>query len=67
MKLNLRSLVTKVAAAAALASAGVANAALSTDTTTAISASKADVLELGTAVFAVYLAIKTIKWVRRAL
>lgn len=67
MKKLVRSLATKSAAAVTLASAGVANAALSTDTTTAISASKADVLELGTAVFAVYLAIKTIKWVRRAL
>lgn len=67
MKMNVRSLATKVAAVVMLASAGVANAALSTDTTTAITASKADVLELGTAVFAVYLAIKTIKWVRRAL
>lgn len=67
MKMNVRSLATKLAAVVMLASAGVANAALSTDTTTAISASKADVLELGTAVFAVYLAIKTIKWVRRAL
>lgn len=67
MKMNARPLATKVAAAVLLASAGVANAALSTDTTTAITASKADVLELGTAVFAVYLAIKTIKWVRRAL
>ena len=67
MKLNFRPLATKVAAVVMLASAGVANAALSTDTTTAITTSKADVLELGTAVFAVYLAIKTIKWVRRAL
>jgi uridylate kinase len=67
MKMNVRSLATKLAAVVMLASAGVANAALSTDTTTAITASKADVLELGTAVFAVYLAIKTIKWVRRAL
>lgn len=67
MKLNSRSLVTKAAAVVVLASAGVANAALSTDTTAAITASKADVIELGTAVFAVYLAIKTVKWVRRAL
>lgn len=67
MKLAIRSRLAKLAVAALAMSAGLANAALSTDTTAAITQSKSDVLELGTAVFAVYLAIKTIKWVRRAL
>lgn len=67
MRFNVRSLPAKLAAFAFLASAGIAHAALDADSKTAITSSKADVLELGTAVFAVYLAIKTIKWVRRAL
>lgn len=47
-----------------LVSAGVANAA--TDVT-AIAAAGVDIAAVGAAVFAIYVAIKLVKWVRRAL
>ena len=47
-----------------LVSAGVANAAVDV---TAIAAAGTDIALVGAAVFAIYIAIKLVKWVRRAL
>lgn len=60
-----RTITTKRIALGSLAfAAGVANAA---PDVTAITAAGADVAAVGVAVFAVYVAIKLVKWIRRAL
>lgn len=57
----------KLAVSVLLMGVGVANAAIDTATKTAVEGAKADVTELGALVFTVYLALKIIKWARRAL
>ena len=60
-----RTITTKRAALGSLAlAAGMANAA---PDVTAVTAAGTDVAAVGAAVFAVYVAIKLVKWIRRAL
>lgn len=54
----------RLGAFALVASAGAANAVMDV---TAVTGSITDIAAVGTAVFAVYVAIKLTKWVRRAL
>ena len=54
----------RLAGLAAASTVGVANAVYDTS---AVTSSVADIAAVGTAVFAVYVAIKVAKWVRRAL
>ncbi len=49
---------------AALVASGAASAAVDT---TAIAGASTDIAAVGTAVFAIYVALKLVKWVRRSL
>ena len=64
MNKQFKTIVTRGAALAALASAGAANAAVDV---TAVTAAGTDIAAVGVAVFAVMVGIKLVKWIRRAL
>ncbi len=63
---KVRTLPALVGSALLVAGA-VANAAVPTDVTDAITASKADVITIGGAVLVVIVAAMTFKWLRKAL
>lgn len=67
MNKRFRFVPAKLAVLSAIFAAGAANAAVDAATKTAVEGAKADVTELGALVFTVYLALKIIKWARRAL
>lgn len=48
-------------------STGLASAAVDAATQASLDAAKSSIADTGAAVFGVYLAIKLVKWVRRAL
>ena len=65
MNKQFRGSITKAAALAVLAAgAGAANAAVDV---TAVTGANTDIVAVGTAVFAVMVAIKLTKWIRRVL
>ncbi|NJM43619.1 MAG: hypothetical protein HC858_05890 [Brachymonas sp.] len=67
MKLSFKQKMARLAMIPAALSAGIANAAIDTATTTVLTDAKADVLTLGALVFAIVVAIMIYKWFRRAL